>query len=330
MSELRQDLASGAWIILAPGRAKRPNFLKKKKTQRKVAPKKDCPFEDLKKSDNWPPILAYPNEKSWKMVLVRNKYPALSHLEGCAVSFKHGPYSAKTGNGEHDLIITRNHYKNFADLSLADATDLLKMIQERYKMYANDTCNVYASSFFNWGQGAGASIYHPHYQLLALPIIPPSVENSLRGAANFYHKHKKCVRCVTIASDIRDGKRIIEQDKYSVAMTPFISRSPLEVRIYPKRHLPEFSKTPLIELRSMAGTLQSVLRRVKKYLGDPDFNFFIHSAPLKNAGNYRFHHWHMEVIPKITTLGGFELSTGIEINVVDPDVAAAILKGKKI
>lgn len=327
MSELRQDLVSGDWIIVAPERAKRPKFLGGVRDKRKPTPKKDCPFEDLAWSGNWPPILSYPNDAKWKVVLIRNKYPALVHIKGCAVSFKKGPHIVKSGVGEHDLVITKDHYKNFADLNTAEALRVFKILQERYQMLAKDSCSVYTSTFFNWGVRAGASLYHPHYQVLTLPIIPPDVKHSLSGSRRYFAKHKRCVHCTMLSFDIKEKNRVVEMNSVAVAVAPYISRVPFEVRVFPRKHFPRFEKTPEAVLKGIATLLQSVLKRMRKNLGDPDLNFFIHTAPLK-GDNFDYYHWHIEIIPKISNWGGFELGTGIDINVVDPEMAVSILRGK--
>ena len=333
MSELRQNLISDDWVLVAPGRASRPKFLDEKKPKRKPSPKKDCLFEDLQKSGNWPPIIAYPNEKNWEAVMIPNKFPALTHEKGCAVDFKRGPYSVKSGVGQHDLIVTRDHTKNFADLAPGKAVRVLRILQERYKMVQKDPCNVYVSAFENWGPTAGASIYHPHYQVLTLPIIPPHILRSLKGGEVYFKKHGACARCLMIKDDLKEPIRLVEENKYAIAATPFASKQPFEIRILPQRHTSHFARTSSAELAGVAALLQSVLRRVRKYLNDPDFNFFIHSAPFEKPGEkkdrYNFHHWHIEVIPKISIMAGFELSTGIDINVVEPEKAAAILRGER-
>jgi len=329
MSEFRQDISSGDWIILAAARAARPHFLDEKKKPRKPTPKSKCPFEDLARSGNKTPILAYPNEKHWRTVLIPNKYPALSHGAACAVSFRHGIYHAKTGVGSHELVITRDHNKTFADLAPDAAAEVFRMFQARHGMAAKERCNAYASSFFNWGPTAGASIWHPHYQVLILPIVPPHVAHSLRGSEAYFKKHHRCVRCDIIRAEKKEKARVVEENKFAIALTPYASKIPFEIRILPKTHHPHLSKTPFPVIRGTALLLQSVLRRVKKYANDPDFNVFIHDAPVDND-KYPHHHWHVEVTPKISIPAGFELSTGININVVDPDVAAAILRGEKV
>jgi UDPglucose--hexose-1-phosphate uridylyltransferase len=328
MNEFRQEISSGDWVILAPGRAARPHFLDEKKPKREPSPKDTCPFEDLEKSGNHPAILSYPEKGAWRIALIPNKYPALEHAAGCAVSFVQGIYHGKTGVGKHELVITRDHNRNFAELDKAEAFEVLKMIQNRYRTAAEDPCGIYAAAFFNWGAMAGASLWHPHYQILILPIIPPHVMHSLRGSEAYFKKHHRCVRCDIIREEKKEKKRVVEENEHAIAITPYASKTPFEVRILPKKHFPHFWKTPPAVTRSVALLLQSVMRRVKQHANDPDLNFFIHEAPFGRT-QYEHHHWHIEVVPKISTFAGFELSTGIEINVVDPDFAAAVLRGEK-
>lgn len=331
MSDLRQDLVSGDWIISAPERAKRPHDILPELKERRRAPKRGCPFEDLKKSGNWPPIYAYPNEKKWEIAVVPNKYPALKkHDDLCAQPYYRGPYKLEEGIGYHDLVITRDHDKNIADISLDKAVQLFLAFQRRYRILKEDKCVSYTSTFFNWGASVGASIYHPHYQMLTLPIIPPDINHSLFGSKNFFKKHRKCVHCVMLSNELREIKRIVEENKGAVSIAPFVSREPYEIRVFPKKHLPYFEETPVKDLRDTVSILQSSIKRVKKYLNDPDFNFFIHTAPLKSQHHYKHYHWHIEILPKIKISAGFELSTGVEINVVDPDKAAAILRGENV
>src|SRR3989338_5798441 len=181
MSELRQDLVSGDWIIMAPERAKRPHDLLRK-MRRVPAPKSTCPFEDLKKTGNWPPRAQIPAKGPWKIVVLRNKFPALMRNERCAMGMREGPYSYLEGIGHHDLVVTRSHTKNFADLSLKEAVELLETCQRMHRQFKSDGCSRYVSTFANWGPSAGASLYHPHYQLLALPIVPPDIQHSLNGS----------------------------------------------------------------------------------------------------------------------------------------------------
>jgi UDPglucose--hexose-1-phosphate uridylyltransferase len=328
MSEFRQDPASGDWAIIAPGRAKRPEQLVTNKPIRKPAPKGTCPFEFrnlCRSKDQWPPIFPAVFDKKTDMVVVPNKYPALAHGNVCAVPGFHGPYHTESGMGEHELLITRDHLKAFADVDARTAERIFETFQERHQALGKDPCLAYVSTFFNWGSWAGASIWHPHYQILALPIVPPHVVHSLRGSEAYFRKHERCVRCDVIKTELKEKKRIVAKDAHAVAFAPFASKHPFEVSIFPRAHLPSFGHSPASAVRSVARVLQDVLRRMKRQLNDPDYNVFIHGAPL-DYRKYPYHHWHVEVLPKTTISAGFEFATEIDINVVDPDEAARILR----
>jgi UDPglucose--hexose-1-phosphate uridylyltransferase len=329
MSELRRDIVSGDWVLLAPGRAARPKFLDEKKKPRKPSPKRTCPFEDLEKSGNWPPVMGYPNEKNWKIVIIPNKYPAISGGDVCSVEFKEGIYSARTAVGDHSLIITREHDKHFVDLAKSELVELFSLWQEFQITMAQDECAEYVSSFYNWGPSAGASIWHPHYQVVTLPIIPAHVVHSLRNEKEYFKKNDTCARCNVVAFERKKKTRVVAENEHAIAIVPYASKKPFEVSVLPKKHAPSFRDASPAVIKDIAVLLQTILLRMKKSLNDPDLNFFIHDAPT-DGKDYGYHHWHIEVIPKISIDAGFELSTGIEINIVDPDNGAAILRGKKI
>jgi UDPglucose--hexose-1-phosphate uridylyltransferase len=328
MSELRQDLTSGDWVLLAPARAARPKFLDAKKKPRKPTPKNACPFEDLKKSGNWPPTFVYPNEKKWEIAVIPNKYPAIERGPVCSMPFRHGIYHARTAVGTHSLLVTRDHNKHFIDLAPASAKKVFDVLQALHGVAAKDKCAAYVSSFYNYGPAAGASLWHPHYQILTLPIIPPHAAHSLHGANDYFKKYGRCVRCDIIKIERKKKVRVIAESAHAIAIAPYASKRPFEVSILPKKHWPSFRETSSAALRDIALTLQSAMRSVKKNLNDPDLNFFVHDTPLDHK-DYRHHHWHIEVMPRVSVDAGFEFSTGIEINIVDPDHAAAILRGKK-
>lgn len=325
-SQLRQDLVSGDWIVIAPGRGKRPHQLVKKPEKRKITPKSGCPFEDPQKSGHGKAILMYGNHKDWQLQIVQNKFPAFFHQDVCAPVAKEGPYSVTQPNGYHELVITRSHTKNFAKLSLREASQVLEACRDRYLMLLNDKCLSYVSIFHNWGPKAGASICHPHYQIIAIPVVSPDVMHSLSGSRNFYESHKKCVHCAMIKEELKHKRRILYENEGAIAFCPFVSKEPFEVRVFPKKHLSYFENTLDYELTNVVKALQYALKKITKNLKDPDYNFFIHTAPVKDKEKYRHYHWHIEIVPKINISAGFELGTGIEINPVDPDAATSLLR----
>lgn len=233
------------------------------------------------------------------------------------------------GRGYHNIVITRDHNKNFSHLSSADALSLFMAFQQRYRSSLKDPCLAYILIFHNWGPKAGASVYHPHYQMIGIPVIPPDVGHSLDGSAAYFKKNKKCVHCAMIEWEKKNKRRIIFENKNAIAFAPFVSREPFEVRIFPKNHSSYFENASVRDLQSVVSLLQKSLLAMEKRLGDPDYNFFIHTAPLRNKKRYHHYHWHIEILPKILISAGFELGTGIEITVVDPDEAARILRNTK-
>ncbi len=325
-SELRQDLVSGDWVVIAPKRAQRPDQFKRKE-KRKIAPIKGCLFEDPQKNGNGDPILVYPDLKKWKIQIIPNKYPVLAHRNIRPRINLKGIYNFENGEGFHDIVITRNHYKNFAHLDKKTALELFKIFQKREKMVAKNKYLKYFFIFHNWGQKAGASIFHPHYQILSLPIIPPDVARSLEGSARFYKSHKKCVHCEMEEFELESKKRLVYKNKDAIVFTPFASKEPFELRVFPRKHLPYFENTDEKTLKGIIDALQKSLLKLEKNLGDPDYIFFIHTAPLQNKKKYTHYHWHIEIQPKIRFFGGFEVGTGIDITMVKPEQAAKILRG---
>ncbi|MFH0890784.1 MAG: hypothetical protein V1856_02000 [Candidatus Liptonbacteria bacterium] len=328
MPEYRQDLVSGEWVIMAPERAKRPHELWKKIPKRQKTPKSECPFEDLKKTGNWPPILSLPRGKKWEILVLPNKYPAVQHLNICAVDAKRGPYSVKSGIGAHDVVLLRDHNKPLADLTLRQATNVLLAIRDRYRMFAGDPCLSYVIGIHNWGPTAGASLYHPHLQILTLLIIPYLVKRSLRGSHAYFKKHGRCAHCDIMAHEKKHKGRIVAENAGAIAICPFVSWREYEVRIFPKKHQSNYEDSDVNTLKYVADILQKTLRMMRKNLHDPDLNFYLHGAPLKEKEKH--YHWHIELVPNVPpTPAGFELGTGIEITTTDPDFAAAVLRGRK-
>ncbi len=326
MSEFRKDIVSGDWIVMAPERNSRPHNFKDAAKKRVASPVRDCPFEQPQKTGNWPPVRRWPEKGEWQMMLIPNKYPALRHAQACSSEVADDMYRRREGCGWHDLLVTRDHEKDFPRLRPLLAEKLFNLFQDRYRDALRDKCLKYVSVFANWGPGAGASLFHPHYQLLALPIIPPHVNHALVGSERYFRKHGRCVHCDIIRLEKRRGAGVIFENKHAVALAPFASRQPYSVQIFPKQHASHFEDASPPVIKDVTTLLQKILLRMGARLGDPDYNFFIHSAPLRSARKSFHYHWHVEVVPKISHPAGFELSTGIDINVVLPEQTAKLLR----
>ena len=326
ISELRRDLVSGEWIIIAPKRGQRPHDFLRVLPKRKKTPESSCPFENPQKTGHEKALLVFPDVKNWELQIIPNRYPALVHKKSKAVLKRRGAYRILPGVGHHELLITRAHDKNFSELSPLKAFHVFEAFRDRYLALMSDKNIAYVSIFQNWGLSAGASIYHPHYQIIALPVVPPDVTRSLAGSAAYFKKYKTCVHCAILKQEKKDKKRVIFENSGAIAFSPFASPNPYEVAVFPKKHLPFFENTFDDDLASVAEALKFSLHKIKKNLKDPDYNFFLHTSPIKQKESYKHYHWHIEILPKFSVLGGFEFGTGAMINVVDPDEAARILR----
>ncbi len=334
-SELRYDPVSGEWILVSPGRF-RPSTLREWRPKREIPPKSKDIFKDPFKTVNEHIILEYVKGKpsaeaapkksrNWRILVLENKYPAVASRPR-RVSKRQNFFPVMPGVGEHDLLVTREYLDNFPKLSKEEAFHVFEAFRDRYLMFFERPDIKYVSIFHNWGKRAGASVFHPHYQILAIPVVPPDVSRSLEGAGRYFRKHRKCVYCAMIKWERSQKKRVVMESKHSIAFAPFVSKSSFEIQIFPKAHRPFFENTLDVELADAALLLQKVLRKVEMNLRDPDYNFYIHTAPVDGKARNRSYHWHIEVVPRWSVPAGFEYATGIFINVVDPDVAAKMLR----
>ena len=176
--------------------------------------------------------------------------------------------------------------------------------------------------------GAGATVYHNHSQILSTPILPPDILRSISGSEDYYRKNDKKVHEVMLKWEISEGQRIIYDNDGFVSFCPYVSKTPYETRIFPKESSPRFEEISDGNLKSLAETLGVILKKVDKLLDGSDFNFYIHTAPIKKNRyiDDSFYHWHMEIIPRLSVVGGLELGTDVYVNVVNPDEAAKLLR----
>ena len=204
-SEFRQDIVSGDWILIAPLRSKRPDPFKETR-QRQKTPKKGCRLEIAGEKGNGKLIFSWPTRKNWRLRVITNKYPVVTPKKTRIITGKKGPISIISGIGHHEMVVTRDHDANFPRLNSADALLVFQAFQSRYQDFSYDKNLLYVSLMHNWGPTAGASIYHPHYQIVAIPLIPPDVQHSLEGSRRYFGTKKKCVHCTQIAWERKQKK----------------------------------------------------------------------------------------------------------------------------
>jgi UDPglucose--hexose-1-phosphate uridylyltransferase len=327
MPELRKDPVIGRWVIIATERAKRPSAY----IGGHEIPKGGfCPFCRGQEVHTPPEVLSYResgtdrNTPGWWVRVVPNKFPALQ-IEGPLQRRGEGMYDCMNGIGAHEVVVeTPEHNLSLADLSPRQIQEILWAFRDRVVELKKDSRFRYILIFKNHGREAGASLDHPHSQIIAMPIVPKRVQEELEGARKYWEYKERCVFCDIISQEEKDQKRIVIENASFMAMAPYASRFPFETWIMPKEHALYFHEIQKNQLVELAEILQGLLNRLKMVLDDPPYNFMIHTAPFERAG-IPFYHWHIEVIPKLTKVAGFEWGTGFYINPTPPEDAALFL-----
>jgi UDPglucose--hexose-1-phosphate uridylyltransferase len=330
MPELRKDPVVGRWVIISTERARRPSDFVTEVTPQRPG---ECPFCPGHEGQTPPEILAgrAPDSAAdgpgWSYRVVPNKFPAL-RIEGNLEPTGEGLFDRMNGVGAHEVIIeTPDHAASLATMSIDEVTDVLLAFRERVLDLKKDPRFEYVLVFKNHGEAAGASLEHPHSQLIATPIIPIMVREELTGASDYYRRKERCVWCDIVRQERRAQRRIILERNGFVVLAPFAPRFPCETWIVPTRHRAAFEESGVDELCGLADVLGDFLRRMNRLLAGPAYNFMLHTAPLDEPDLSHFH-WHLEIIPKLAKVAGFEWGSGFFINPVPPEAAAAALRGE--
>lgn len=328
MPELRRDPVSGRWVIIATDRAARPQEFRR---QKRVSKGGFCPFCEGKESTTPPEIFALrepgsaPNGPGWRVRVVPNKYPAL-RTEGVLNKRGLGVYDYMAGVGAHEVIVeSPKHVLSPTDLPPQALAEVVRTYRDRAADLKKDKRLAYALIFKNVGAEAGASLEHSHSQLICTPVSPKRVEEEMDRCEGFFRYRGRCLMCDILAQDLADGTRIVIDSANFVVLTPFAARFPFEMWVAPKPHLSHFEDTSDKMLAELAGVLYEALSRLDLALEKPPYNYSIHSTPFV-FGDVDYYHWHMEVIPRVTEVAGFEWGTGFHINPVPPENAAQFLR----
>lgn len=327
MPELRKDPVTSRWVIISTERGKRPSDFGTEPERERVG---FCPFCPGNESKTPPEVLAYrPNGGGWNLRVVPNKFPALQ-IEGDLNRQGDGMYDKMNGIGAHEVVIeTPDHAATWASLSERGLEDVLWAFHDRVLDLKKDQRFRYILIFRNSGRAAGASLEHPHSQLIATPIIPKRVREELDGAKEYFEYKERCVFCDIVRQELSQGTRVISENDDFVAIAPFASRFPFETWILPKAHDPLFEDAQKHEYVNLSKLLRDFFLRVERVLMNPPYNLILHSSPLRETDG-RFYHWHIEVMPKLTHVAGFEWGSGFYINPTPPEDAARYLRDVKL
>jgi UDPglucose--hexose-1-phosphate uridylyltransferase len=329
MPELRKDPVLGRWIIISKERRKRPTdfLIEKPKTGGGFCPL--CPGNE---NTTPPEVLAFrtgadqvKNGPGWQVRVVPNKYPALI-IEGELDKAGEGLYDRMNGIGAHEVVIeSPNHEQTFASLPPENMLLVLRAFRERITDLGRDPRFKYAMIFKNHGKAAGASLEHSHSQLIALPILPRMIVSELAGALSYFRYKERCIFCDIIRQEIQLDTRVVCQNDHFITVTPFAPRTPFEMWILPKKHSSAFCKEDDYKLYSLAELFSETLRRLDICIPDVPYNFVLHTEPLQSNGMEHYH-WHFEIVPKLTSIAGFEWGSGFYINPMPPEEAATYLR----
>ena len=330
MPELRRDPILGRWIIISKERSKRPtDFLV---TKPEVQQGGFCPLCPGNEATTPPEVLAHrepghdaANSPGWKVRVVPNKYPALV-IEGDLDKEGEGLYDKMSGIGAHEVFIeTPDHELDFAYFPIPEMALVFQAYRSRIIDLMKDDRFQYVMIFKNHGKAAGASLEHSHSQLIALPVLPRMITSELDGSLSYYKYKERCIFCDIIKQEMQTRRRVVCQNEDFICITPFAPRTPFEMWILPKRHSSMFREESDESMLKLAEIFSESLRRLDTCINDVPYNFVLHTQPLR-AESLEYYHWHFEIVPKLTSIAGFEWGSGFYINPVPPEEAASFLR----
>ncbi len=334
-------------VLVATARGMRPR--KKEETVKRDTREhvETCPFCKGNEDKTPSTIVAFPNDKDWRVRIVENLFPILGDdSEEAAINF--GLQQAINGYGRHEVII--DHFKH--GISIYEMSEEhLQMLFGAYRqrmteLYESDSRLKYVLVFKNFGPAAGASIPHTHSQIIAMPVVPENVINEVEHSRTYFRKHNHCVFCslideaLTYEATIYDresgevrrkisvGQYVVERGERFVAIKPFASRYEWEVHIMPLKHESDFTKVTHEDLQDLSRVVKRTMKRLEKVIGGAQYNFFLHSIP--QAEEYSdckdSYHWHLEICPRTSIPTGFELGSGLFVSTISPEDAAKQLR----
>jgi UDPglucose--hexose-1-phosphate uridylyltransferase len=325
--EFRKDSTTGQCVIISTERAKRPQLLNDSLSPDIVS----CPFCPGNENQTPPEVLAYREPKTeanapgWQVRVVSNKYPAV--VAGEPRAPRSGRfYESSAALGVHEVIIEApDHTLDIACLKEAQIAAVLCAYRDRILELKKDGRWRYVLIYKNQGGPAGATLEHCHSQLIALPTVPKKVVEEIDGAHGYFDSTGRCPYCDIVQQERSERKRWVSESDHFIVLCPYASRFPYEIWILPKFHSPCFESIGSNECGELAGCLKETLIRLNRRLTNPSLNYIIHSTPLDgSAADY--YDWHLEILPKVTQVAGFEWGSGSFINPVAPENAARLLR----
>lgn len=321
MSQLRLNPLTGRWVTIVADRAKRPSDFAPRTAQVEAEPDRQCPFCPGHEEATLPALETLDAGGQWRMRLIPNLYPAFDGDEPFAVHHLGPVHIEAEASGIHEVFVyTPNHDSGAHDVTDDDATQMMLMLSRRLQQHAASANVRYTQAIINHGREAGASLAHPHGQLLGLPFVPGEILEEQRAFSRF---EGGCILCATIEAELVDGKRVLFSNDDVVCVSPFWAGSPYELLIIPRSHDLHLTDSSDGTLQAMGVAVRDSIIALREIHGDVAYNLVFHTAPHHYTGAY---HWHVHLFPKLVTTAGFERGTGVMINIVPPELAAEQLR----
>ena len=315
----------GRWVVIAPERADRPSaFLR-------PAPDQDggvCPFCPGNEAMTPPELLSRRESADWTLRVVPNRYPAL-RTEVQMARAGVGMFDSMAGVGAHEVVIEARDHTGLAEQPVSQIEAVLRAWQDRMLDLSRDFRLKALIAFKNHGLAAGATLSHPHSQLIALPFVPDALQAELGGARRHFDEKERCIFCDIVAQETRERERMVLESERALAFCPWASRAPFEAWILPREHRSSFETAGTEELRAVAEALRTMLRKIDVALEKPAFHLLLHTMPLREPPN-DFYHWHLELKPVLAQHAGFEWASGCYINPTPPEEAASFLRQTEV
>ncbi len=315
VNELRLDPLSGRWVAISVSRADRPDAFALSGTS--IEDTRRCPFCPGHEEASPPALETYGPTGKWLVRVVPNLYPAFEGDKPFVVENRGPVFTQATAGGIHEvLVLSPEHRTSWAELSDEQAGLVMAALRDRIEEHSQQSNLRYSQAIVNCGREAGASLGHPHGQLLGMSFVPRELSEEVARFAKFAGG---CLLCTTVDAEENAGCRVVYADEKVVVVCPFWSAVPYEMLVIPRAHTPHLYRSPTEDLVSVGKSLRDCLKHLKEKVGDVAYNIVFHSAPYRLNEPY---HWHVHVWPKVTTQAGFELGTGVAINIVAPESAA--------
>jgi UDPglucose--hexose-1-phosphate uridylyltransferase len=326
--EMRQDKTTGQWVIYAPTRRKRPIDFKKTKVEMAQLPDHDpsCPFCPGSESALPPVLLEIPGENGrWLTRVVPNKFPALVP-DGDLHRHGHGIHITMAGAGRHEVVIeTPFHNRDIGIMPIKEIASVVETYHRRYRDIMQADESMMAIIFRNHGERAGTSLIHPHSQIISAAVVPQTMRWREEQAQRYFDDWGCCVFCAILEQELREANRMIYNNRSFSAFVPFAAEVPFEIWIMPHKHKADFGDVSDQEKEDLADVLSEVLGRLRRKLGDPDYNYMINTSPRYRAQEPQLH-WYVQFRPRLTKRAGFEIGSGMSINPSIPEEDAAFLR----